>query len=162
MRSMFVLVALLIGGCAATAVPSQSPAPTDLVGTDESVIGKVVAIDLAARAITLDVVQWFDGPDAANEAARSDGVIGPAEDLPEPFYVRDLGQRRTLPLASDAKVIVLGHNAEGNTLPTEVGLAEFVALWRHGPESGVWTPAVYYWCTVRDGTIRRIEAQYVP
>jgi hypothetical protein len=82
MRSMFGLVALLIGGCAATPIPSQSPAATDLVGTDELVIGKVVAIDPAAPAITLDVVQWFDGPDAANEAARSDGLIGLAEDLP--------------------------------------------------------------------------------
>lgn len=102
------------------------------------------------------------GPDEANAAARADGVIGPDEDLPNPFYVRDLHESRTLPLDQAAKVVTFGWDADGNTMPTPIGLDEFVAGWRSGPASGEWQPSLYYWCSVSDGRVVGIEAEYTP
>ena len=162
MRLGYLLAGLLAVGCAAT--PAPSPASSDLPSAviDELIISRLVAMDVDGPAVTLELVQWFSGPDAANEAARADGVIGPNDDLPEPFYVRDLGQRRVIRVAEDATVIVLGYDAEGNIEPDQVPLAEFAAHWQRGPASGAWTAAAYDWCSIGNGRIVRIEAQYVP
>jgi hypothetical protein len=131
---------------------------------EERVFGEIVAVDADAPSITLAVGQSFGagGPDEANDAARADGVIGPGEDLPNPFYVRDLHQRRTLPVAGNALVEVLGHDGEGDVVPREVGLGEFLRLWRTGSPSGDWGAASYYWCAVSDRGVVSIVAQYVP
>jgi hypothetical protein len=168
MKRHSILLALLIAGCSASPSPSPTSArpPTSQPSpsADERLFGEIVEIDPVAPSITLALGQLFGagGPDEANAAARADGVIGPGEDLPNPFYVRDLHERRTLPLDSAAPVVVLGWDAEGNTLPTPVGLTEFLSAWRSGPASGDWTPALYYWCSVAGGRVVGIEAEYTP
>ncbi|HEX5825135.1 MAG TPA: hypothetical protein VFY18_11810 [Candidatus Limnocylindrales bacterium] len=131
---------------------------------DERLFGELVAVDGNAPSITLDLGQLFGagGLDEANAAARADGVIGPNEDLPNPFYVRDLHERRTIGLDPAATIVVLGHDADGNSLPTPVTLSEFAVLWRTGPSSGAWTPAAYYWCSLRDGRVVGMEAEHAP
>jgi hypothetical protein len=168
MKRHLILLALLVAGCSAGPTPSPTSArlPTSqpAPSIDERLFGEIVDIDPAVPTITLALGQMFGagGPDEANAAARADGVIGPGEDLPNPFYVRDLHERRTLPLDSAAKVLVLGWDADGNTLPTPIGLAEFVTGWRSGPASEKWQPAGYYWCLVADGGVVGIEAEYTP
>lgn len=168
MHKLAIGLVLLVAACSPSAAPSSGPDTPPASKTppvaDGRLFGEIVAIDLAAPSITLALGQLFGrgGPDEANAAARQDGVIGPGEDLPNPFYVRDLHDRRTLPLGSDASVIVLGHDAEGNSLPTPVPLAQFVALWRSGPASGEWMPASYYWCSLVEGRVVGIEAEHTP
>lgn len=168
MNKVAIVLALLLAGCS----PSASPAAeTGSTGTsrpspvvDERLFGELVAVDGNAPSITLDLGQVFGagGPDEANAAARADGVIGPNEEFPNPFYVRDLHERRTIELDPAATVVVLGHAADGNWLPTQVTLAEFAALWRTGPASGAWTPAAYYWCSLSDGKVVAMEPEHGP
>jgi hypothetical protein len=133
-----------------------SPAPDD-----DRLFGAIVGIDPSALSVDLDLAQFF-GLEDGIAAAREDGVIGPNEDLPNPFYVRNLHERRTLGISADAQVIVLGYDAEGSTLMTPVSLEEFVLFWRTGPASGAWTDALYYWFSPSAGVVDRIEAQYIP
>ncbi len=169
-------VAVLVGACAGpgptrSTLSSPIPTPTTVVaatpaalgaGREERLFGKVAAIDWAGRAVTLDLQQWFDDIDAANAAARQDGVIPAGQTLPEPFYVRDLRERLTVPLGPSVAVVVLGYDAEGNIEPRPVSLVEFAFGWQTGPPSNEWTPAVYYWCSTSNGVVTRMEAQYVP
>jgi hypothetical protein len=162
-----VLVAL-VSACGGEA-PSMSPVPTSLPTntpvvsqSSERLFGQILAIDLAGPSVTIDLRQWFGLPEAV-AAAREDGFIGPNDDLPEPFYIRDLHERRTLALAKDALVTVLGLGEDrAYTTPMRVTLAEFVAAWRSGPASGAWTPAFCYWFSPSGDAVRSIEAQYVP
>lgn len=167
-KKVAIVLTVLLSACSSSTSPSAEPGSSATSspspGADERLFGEIVAIDANVPSITLDLGQLFGGggPDEANAAARADGVIGPNEDLPNPFYVRDLHERRTIGLDPAATVVVLGYDAEGNTLPTPVSLSEFVALWRSGPPSGAWMPAVYYWCSLRDSRVVGIEAEYTP
>jgi hypothetical protein len=158
---------LLLAGCSQSAAPPPEPSsgtsrPSPVV--QERLFGELVAVEGSAPSITLQLGTLFGagGPDEANAAARADGVIGPDEELPGPFYVRDLHERRTIGLDPAATVVVLGHDADGNSLPTPVTLAEFAALWRTGPASGAWTPAAYYWCSLSGGTVVGISPEHGP
>lgn len=160
--------ALLLTGCSSSASPSTEPGSTGTShpspALDERLFGELVAVDGNAPSITLDLGQLFGagGPDEANAAARADGVIGPNEDLPNPFYVRDLHERRIIRLDPAATVTALGYDAEGNSVPKQVALAEFAALWRTGPASGAWTPAAYYWCSLSGGKVVVMEPEHGP
>jgi hypothetical protein len=163
-----IVLAVVVAACSPAPTPSAEPGspgasrPSPVAG--ERLFGEIVAVDGSAPSITLDLGQLFGagGPDEADSAARADGVIGLTEDLPNPFYVRDLHERRTIWLDPAATVVVLGHDAEGNSRPTPVTLAEFAVLWRTGPASGDWMPAAYYWCSLNDGRVAGIEAEHGP
>jgi len=161
-----LVVASLVTACSPSptpaATPSSSPADDPWVAADERVFGTIVGFDLDAPSVTLDLGRWFGDPDEANVAARADGVIGPDEDLPAPFYVRDLHERRVIRIDPSAAIIVLGHDEEGNVRPTRVTMAEFMANWQLGPPSGAWIPAAYHWCWLRDGRVVGIEAEFTP
>jgi hypothetical protein len=163
-----VVLALVLAGCSSSASPSTAPnstgssRPSPVV--DDRRFGELVAVDGNAESITLDLGQLFGpgGPEEANAAAREDGVIGPDEELPNPFYVRDLHERRTMALDRAATIVVLGHDADGNSVPTPITASEFASLWRTGPSSGAWTPADYYWCSLSGGKVVAMEAVHGP
>jgi hypothetical protein len=128
---------------------------------DKRLLGAIVGIEPGPLTVDVDLAQMF-GLEDGIKAAREDGVIGPNDDLPNPFYVRNLKERRTLRIAPDATVIVLGYDAEGNTQMTPISLEDFALSWRTGPASGARTAALYYWFSPDDGLVDRIEAQYIP
>jgi len=157
-----LLLTVLLVACAPSVTgslaPTVGPSPSP---DDDRLFGAIVGIDPSALTVDVDLAQFF-GLEDGIAAAREDGVIGPNEDLPNPFYVRNLRERRTLGIAPDATVIVLGYDADGNTLMTPISREEFVLFWRTGPASGAWTAAAYYWLSPADDVIDRIEAQYIP
>jgi hypothetical protein len=128
------------------------------------VFGEIVEVDPAGRTLTLALGQLFGagGPDEATEAAREDGVIGPDEWMPNPWYIRDLHERRVLQLDPGAIVIVLGRDEEGNSLPMPIGLEAFVKDWESGPPSGDWESTPWYWCSLTDGRVVSMEAEHGP
>ncbi len=165
-RVALALLVALVSGCGGNTVaitPGAASSPTTLVApSNERLFGRIVAIDSAEPSVTVDLRQWFGLPEAV-AAAREDGFIATNGDLPEPFYIRDLDERRTLPIADDVRVTVLGLGEDrAYTTPMRVPFAEFIALWRSGPTSGAWTPAFCYWFTLTGDGIDSIEAQYVP
>ena len=161
-----LILAVVLAACDASvttsATPSIAPPVEPTASTNgDSLFGAIVDFDRATRSVKVDLAQFLGG-DEAIAAAREDGVIGPTQDLPNPFYVRDLKEQRTLAVAADAAVVVLGYDAEGGTQMTPISLEEFASFWRHGPASGAWTDALYYWFSPSDGSVDRIEAQYIP
>jgi hypothetical protein len=157
---------------ATAAVPSAEPSGSPSPG-EPKVLGRISGVNSQVREVTVDLCQWFDLPDAVI-AARQDGAIGPTDDLPGPFYVRDLHERRTYTVDPKATLEMLGwDDAEGHSKLIRVSQAEYFMHWRDGyripsdPTAtyppGVWVSAVYYWLdTAPDGTVTRIEAQFVP
>jgi hypothetical protein len=71
-------------------------------------VADLVRVDPAARAVTVDVIQFLTG-DAAARAAAEDGAEVPP---PNDYYIRDASSRlRTLPTAPGAPITVNVHGA---------------------------------------------------
>lgn len=161
-RGATLLLTTLLASCAPSATGSVAatadPSPSHV---DDRLFGSIARVEPGPLTVDVDLAQMF-GLEDGIKAAREDGVIGPNEDLPNPFYVRDLHERRTLRIAPDATVIVLGYDAEGNTQMTPISLEDFALSWRTGPASGAWNAALYYWFSPADGAVDRIEAQFTP
>jgi hypothetical protein len=151
-----------------SAEPSGSPSPGDSM-----VFGRISGVNARQHTVTVDLCMWFDLPDAI-EAARQDGNLNPAGGLSNPYYVRDLHESRTYTVDPKATLEMLGwDDAEGHSKLIRVSQAEYFMHWRDGyripsdPTAmyppGAWVSAVYYWLdTAPDGTVTRIEAQFVP
>jgi hypothetical protein len=148
--------------------PSGSPSPGDSM-----VFGKISGVNARQHTVTVDLCQWFDLPDAI-EAARQDGNLNPAGGLSNPYYVRDLHERRTYTVDPKATLEMLGwDDAEGHSKLIRVSQAEYFKYWRDGYGSpsdptatyppDVWFSAPYYWLdTAPDGKVTRLEGQLVP
>lgn len=67
-------------------LPPESMTWTDGALPPDRQFGFVRHFD--GKALYFDPAEWFSN-EAAIEAAREDGEIGPDEDLPNPFYIRD-------------------------------------------------------------------------
>lgn len=155
-------VALLLTLVAACA--SRGPTGTASVSPTESpdrLFGRLVRIERTEPAVVVALADFLGGEEA-NAAARADGVIGPTEQLPNPFYIQDRHDERTLPLDLSATIAVHGWDAEGNIVPKPISLEAFVAGLPDGPASGEWMTTGWYWFDVRDGRVTAIEAQYLP
>jgi hypothetical protein len=137
---------------AAVTEPSPRPA-TDL--EDGQHAARIEDIDVDRRQITVDVVQFLMGEDAARAAAE-DG----ADEVPPPndYYIRNANPRlRTLSVARDAPITIntLGAAESGNSAQDIAkSLDQLAAI--DSLERGV------FWLTVSGGTVTRIAEQYTP
>lgn len=138
---MRILVAISIAGLAACGSPSPTPAHE---------FGVLVSADEAARTVTVQDAALFTDADAEREAAKDGISIG------SPFYVRKGTGIRTLALADDATITLLGYDADGNFSPTPASAAMFLA---GGPVRDA-TP--YYWFDVTGGRIVGVTAVETP
>jgi hypothetical protein len=104
-------------------------------------------------------LEWLTGEEA-NAAARVAGEVGPDEDVPNGYFVRDPGQGYfALHLAEDVEIlgsIVLTGNVEATPVP----LSDLRAFVESDERAGSTT----FWVTFRkiDGRVTRIEEQYRP
>jgi hypothetical protein len=138
--------------------PSAPPAGTTAAArtdlADGVHVAHVVRVDPAARAVTVDVIQFLTG-DAAARAAAEDGAEVPP---PNDYYVRDVSSRlRTLPVASGAPITVNVHGAqESGSATTDIPktLAELAGV--RGFADGT------YRLTLEDGRVIRIAEMYLP
>jgi Flp pilus assembly protein CpaB len=103
------------------------------------------------RTITFDLVQWYQGDDAAREAAKDHQESPPPND----YYIRNSNPRlRTLPVLADATIIV--NQLTGSNQGVPVTLAK-LSTWF--PRTG---PGPMFWITVRHGQVSAISEQWVP
>lgn len=115
-----------------------------------------------ATAIYVDPAEFF-GNEAAVKAARKDGEIGPHEDLPNPFYIRNHSTAIVrVPVAATLRVRVIDNQ---ESTEHSITTAEFASLYCGGPRPD-WLysnpedlPANL---TITNGQVVRVEEQYVP
>lgn len=115
-----------------------------------------------ATAIYVDPAQFF-GDEAAVRAARQDGEIGPHEELPNPFYIRNRSKAVVrLPVSAKLRVRVIDNQEVAEHSITRAQFASFYCGeprpdWLYSnPED---LPANL---TVVNGEVSVIEEQYVP
>jgi hypothetical protein len=140
--------------------------------------------NVSGDEIVADYAQWLTG-DEADQAAIEDGEIPEGDTVPNGYYIRNQNpQLRTLPLASDAAVM-LPTSALGSVEVTPVAAADWLALFK--PDGTPWNPAAGdeapasnysephfgyfgagdvefgYWLTLDgEGTVVQVVGQYRP
>jgi len=145
-----------LGACSA-ASPSTSP-------TTERIFGKVTEVNSSTAIITVNLSEFFTG-DAATEAARRDGAIGPTDTVPNGVYIRDLHSAQSLAVVPSATVEVLGYDAEGNPAPLPYDVPRLAAAVTAHQLTGSWSGLYwtdYFWLDTVAGNVVHIEAQYLP
>jgi|GEM_PF-2455758 len=115
-----------------------------------------------ATALYVDPAEFF-GEEAAVKAARKDGEIGPHEDLPNPFYIRNRSTAIVrVPVSAGLRVRVIDNQeATEHSITT----AEFASLY-----CGEARPDWLYSnpedlpvnLTITNGEVVKVEEQYVP
>jgi len=145
---------------------SPVPSGNDALA-DGTYFGYIRAANKLGRTIDFDVAQWLTGP-AADSAAEQDGYIQPGEGVPNDYYVRNTSPlARTIPVSSDAMVTVTGciggcgvqfaasfDGLAGSFGPNSQPNPDLSDEYR-GPHS-------QYWVTIEEGSVVRIDEQYVP
>jgi hypothetical protein len=173
-----VLVLTACGGDEATDTTTTTTAPTTTTTTTTTtsttttppVYPDGVAFgwirDTQAGEIAFDPAEFLTGDEAVT-AAREDGVIGPDEDLPNDFYIRDEDPATTMiAVAPGAAVTVLAFDESGTPAETGISYDDLAGLF-----DGRLDPAPYYgfgadglpvWVTVSGGVVEEVAEQYLP
>lgn len=143
--------------------PSPSPSPTQVGLEDGRHFGYVKSIDLAGSPETLvfDLAEFLQG-EAANEAARDDGVIGEGEAVTNDYYIRNRNALlRTLDLDDDLELTVV--DWDQCCLEIKGDLVLFAAAFDEEDPTGTYRGSRSpYWLTVAGGRVVGIEEQYLP
>jgi hypothetical protein len=118
-------------------------------------LGHIKRIDTARSQVTVDIVQWFTGEDAARAAAQ-DG----ADEVPPPndYWIRNANPRlRTLSVTPAAVITIntLGALESGSSTKDIVKTLDQLAAVEH-LERGL------FWLTVSRRDVTRIVEQYLP
>jgi hypothetical protein len=162
---------LTVAGCAGrsttasppTAPPASTAAPaataTTVAGTQTTSEPAVLAdgrhpvllkvVDPGGRRVTFDLIQFFQGEQAAIEAAKDHQESPPPNDL----YIRNVNPRlRTLPVRADAPITVNGLLATQTDTPVTLAkLANLTA--RYSPVFRI---------TVQDDQVVKIAEVWLP
>jgi hypothetical protein len=144
--------------------PADGPADPEEPVIDDGVHpAYLVALDVAARSVSFDVIQFLTG-DAAAAAFQEDEPDDPDDSPPNDYWIRNASTRvRTLPIATDATVAVvrLGEPSGAGLVPwTLEDLPAHLDRDVEVPAGRLaWNP---YWLTVADGVVVAIEEQYLP
>jgi hypothetical protein len=154
-----------------TELPTTTPSTATPTTTPTTAVVTVLAdgrhpvyltgLDVAERTVEFDLIQYLTGDEA--DAAFHDDSPGQSGGAPNDFYiVNDNPRLRTLPIARDVSVAVLGP-------PVSSTSAHVIAL-EAFPDylAGDLVPAddrLWYnpfWLTVRAGEVVAIEEQFTP
>jgi len=172
---LLLSLALVAAGCGGGGADKAAPDPTQTQTSSQPApapgpspaehFGYIRSVSTAGPAATLafDEAQFLTG-DAAQKAAEEDGVVAPAETVPNDYYIRNPEETsQTLRIADDAKITakrcpLCRHGRDGQ-------LGPFLASFMKGrqtfadPYRGKYS---LYWLTIRDGQVAAIDEQYVP
>jgi hypothetical protein len=142
-------------GPSATPADRPSPSPPQPQPTplgDGRHFGYIARATDQPATVQFDLAYFLTGEEA-NAAAAEDGVIAPGESIENDYYiVNDNPQLRTLPVAAEVTVDILGTSGDPSTRE-RVSYTQF--LLRTAPD-------VDYWVTVEGGQVVGIEQQFRP
>ncbi len=124
----------------------------------------LTSVDVAARTLGFDVVQFLTGQEAIDawQAAYPDDPEGPPNDY---FIVNENPRLRTAPVAGDATVMLvrLSEDSDADLDPgTFDELPAYLALSAPAPGDGSALSYSPFWLTIDAGAITGVEEQYVP
>jgi hypothetical protein len=147
------------GGGPATTAPPTSP-PVEPVLDDGHHPVFLTGIDVAARTVEFDLIQFLTGDEAtaAYVEDHPDDPGGPPNDY---YIVNDNPRLRRLPVAENVEVTVL--DWEGGFQPQVIAFADLPAQLAADlvpDDDRIWPNP--FWLTVNDDTIIAIEEQYIP
>jgi hypothetical protein len=138
---------------------------TALLGTplaDGRYFGSLIAVGATQDPprLVIDLEQFFSG-DAADQAAREDGVLPPGQEhVDNDVYIRNESpQWRTLAVDPSATVALTSYPFGQVDGPLMVSIERFGHLLQTGRGSLIWFP---YWITVRGAEVVAIEQQFIP
>ena len=145
---------------AVTAAPAGAAAPRD-----QTLYGNIASLKPSGGRylLRLDPAFWLSGV-TASRASAEDGF---GAQVDNDYYIRDEGHKLlTYVLPLTARVRVLTGGTTGPIRSTTVTVSELVQLFagknpRRRPILGS-VGEFGYWVTVRDDTVRALEAQYRP
>jgi hypothetical protein len=144
---------------ATTPPPSPSTSPALAEGRS---FGAIKSVDAAGLKLVFDLEQFFTG-EAADKAAQEDGVIGPGEHVDNDVYIRNVNPLlRTVPISATVSISIVRWTncCEDRLSPNLATFAQ--AFPGPGPTDDFHGPNSAYWLTVKNGTIVKIEEQYLP
>lgn len=143
--------------------PAENPSPTAEGLDDGRHFGYIQSVDLegSPRTLVFDMAEYYRG-EAANEAAREDGVIGESESVPNDYYIRNRNPLlRTLVLDERVQITVV--DWDRCCEETEGDLVLFAAAFEEDMPAGTYRGSRSpYWLTVAGGRVVAIEEQYLP
>lgn len=145
---------------AATAKPSPSASPSPVLADGRSA---VYLTGLGAKTISFDLIDFLTG-DAAKaqwKKEHPDNPDGPDNDY---MIVNNNTKLRTLPVATDAKIVVLA--SLGSTDTKTIDFAALPAALKE-QQKGITLTApqiavLPFWLTVKEGSVVKVEEQFVP
>jgi len=170
---LLLVVVIVAVGCGAT---SDSPSTTTTIGaTTTTTDGQAILPDgehfgfvrqVADDTLVFDPAEFLSG-EAALTAARADGAVGPEEELPNDFYIRNPDTDELhLDVSSAAQFKLIGLDSTNALTDVTVSLGEFARLW-----SGMDDSSQYYsfvvgdlpmTLTVSGGVVTGAVQQYLP
>lgn len=136
-------------------------------------MGKIETVksEQTGRTLTLRLVEWVSGHDAAGQAALEAGActlerLENYECTPNGFFIRETQKDIALPLPQTVQIQVLSpgpsgeikQDAEKNTLPRDISLTDLQKMLTM-PDFAKRTPFII---TTTHGVITKIQQQYVP
>ena len=183
------LLAVLAAGCSGSSKPTSSgttsetafttttstevPVPTSAGSTGVSIdvtanaqfangrqAGYMHAVNVADHTLTIDIIQFFVG-EAANRAAKEDGQETP---VPNDYYIRNVNPKLyTFPVAASASLTVLASEPESggstDTRPVDLAGLATIVNGHAAKDQATFNP---WWITTSNGTVVKVEEQFVP
>jgi hypothetical protein len=145
-----------------SAPPVTTPTPTPSpILTEGRSFGYIKSVDAGGLTLVFDLAQFFTG-EAANAAARQDGVIGPGETIDNDAYIRNVNAKlRTVPISSGVKITIVHWTNCCDSIASDLTTFSH-AFPGPGPTDDYQGPNSGYWLTVKNGVIVKIEEQYQP
>lgn len=143
-----------------TAPAKPVPVPKPVTIKQLAIVKQVTWSSSKGYRVVADYVQMLTGQAAADAASAA------GQESPPPngyFMLNESPKLRTLAIAPQAPVIVLGWGGTDATAPTRIPLGQFMDVMPGGTNpQAQWTDG-YYWLTLKNGTtVTRIQQLYLP
>ncbi|MBN1319891.1 MAG: hypothetical protein JXA87_03525 [Thermoleophilia bacterium] len=116
------------------------------------------------RYLSIDYAEMLTGEEA-RQAAVEAGEIGPDEDLPNDYYIRNVNpKKREFTVSETVEISTSTRWAPNDGWDAPCTWADFIGFWGPGPlpDGDSHLHAVPWWI-IRDGTeVKSIQEQYIP
>jgi hypothetical protein len=137
---------------------SSTTSSTAEPASDEIADGRspayITKVDVAAKTVTFDVVQFLTGAAAAKAAAEDKQESPPPNDS----YIRNQSKRLRTLAVSDSATVTVNSLEGGGSQDHAITLAKLASHFGPGGDGA----GALFWLTIGSGAVTAIEQQYLP